>query len=201
MVARSGSKVTILRRSGRVLPDQMPDASEKITRHLAAEGIKIVAGVTLTTVRKLNERVEVETRVDGVSRSFAAERILVATCRRPNTDGLGLEAAGVELDAHGFVRVNGALQTSNSSIFVAAYEGAPAAENALSAVPVQGRRPRRALGRLHRSTGRCSGDRRRAGGHRRHDRGHGGASQNTFAPCDRRPRQARFHQTDPQLGD
>lgn len=146
MFARFGTQVTILQRSRRILPDQMPDVSHEIDRLLAGEGINIVTGVKLTSVRGSADRAEVEAQVDGISRLFIAERVLVATGRRPNTDDLGTEAAGVGLDARGFISVNEALQTSNPAVYgagdvtggyqfvyVAAYEGALAAENALFA--------------------------------------------------------------------
>ncbi|MBW2301032.1 MAG: NAD(P)/FAD-dependent oxidoreductase [Deltaproteobacteria bacterium] len=70
--------------------------------------------------------------------------MLIATGRKPNTDGIGLEKAGIKLDSRGFVKVNEVLETSVPGIYgagdvigepmfvyTAAYEGALAAENAV----------------------------------------------------------------------
>jgi mercuric reductase len=144
MFARFGVEVTVLQRSPRILPEEMPDLTDALTRFLREEGIDVVTGVAVGQVLlRRGGGVEVEAEVDGAARTFRASRILAATGRRPNTRDLGLETAGVELDAGGFVVVDAALRTSAAGVYAAgdviggpmyvytaAYEGALAAANA-----------------------------------------------------------------------
>ncbi|MGB9620598.1 MAG: dihydrolipoyl dehydrogenase family protein, partial [Armatimonadota bacterium] len=144
MFARFGSQVTILQRSNRILPSESADLTEALTAYLSEEGIRVVTGVTVHRVRRLNGVVVVEADTKGNRCEFRASHILVATGRRPNTYRLGLKEAGVATDDRGFVKVDGSLRTTGAGIFAAgdvigepmfvytaAYEGALAAENAL----------------------------------------------------------------------
>lgn len=145
MMARFGSRVIILQRSERILPTESPDITDAMTAYFREEGIEIVTGVETRSVRRAGDRVHVETRVGGEPRTFTASHILAATGRHPNTSGMGLEDVGVELDDHGFVAVDDALRTSVAGVYAAgdvigdpefvytaAYEGALAAENAIT---------------------------------------------------------------------
>ena len=145
MFSRLGSRVTVLQRSARILPTEGEDLTGELARYLAGEGIEIVTGVSLKRVLSDNGATAVEAVVGGEKRMFRASRLLVATGRKPNTEGLGLEEAGVEVDGDGFLEVDGALRTSAKNIYgagdvigapmfvyTAAYEGALAAENAVS---------------------------------------------------------------------
>ena len=145
MFARFGSRVTVLQRSSRILPTETPDITDALAGYLAVEGIEIVTGVSITRIGSQGPGIRVEGIIDGAQKAFEASRILVATGRRPNTDGLGLEEAGIELDARGFVRVDETLQTGGNGVYAAgdvigepmfvytaAYEGALAAENAVT---------------------------------------------------------------------
>jgi len=144
MMARFGSRVTILQRSDRILPAEAPDLTDALTGYLRDEGIEVATSVTTQRVRRDGQQVVVETLVDGQPRSFTASHILVATGRRANTRNMGLDAAGVQVDHQGFVQVDDRLQTTSSGIwaagdvigapefvYTAAYEGALAAENAI----------------------------------------------------------------------
>lgn len=145
MLARFGSRVTILQRSERILPGETADLTEALAGYLRAEGITIETGVALREVRRDNGGVEVTAEIGGRRRSFRGEQILAATGRAPNTRDLGLEEVGVELDDRGFVRVDDALRTSVPGlyaagdvigepmfVYTAAYEGALAAANAVT---------------------------------------------------------------------
>lgn len=151
MMARFGTRVTLLQRSGRILPTEMPDITDGLTAHLQEDGIEVVTGVTTRSLRRERDGIVVETEVEGTARTFAASQILVATGRRPNTGAMGLEEAGVHLDEQGFVIVDESLRTSVPGVYAAgdvigdpefvytaAYEGSLAAENAITS----GTRPR-----------------------------------------------------------
>lgn len=139
--ARMGSRVTVLEAMDRILPAEDEDASERLQTYLEAEGIDIHAGVRAERVEK-----EGVFRVHTQNGVFEAERLLVATGRRPRTTGLGLEAAGVSLGASGAIQVDEYLATTNPRVFaagdvgglpqfvyVAAQSGRIAARNALGA--------------------------------------------------------------------
>ena len=145
MMARLGTKVTILQRSDRILPTETPDLTDALTGYLREEGIEIVTNVMTKRVRRDNGNVLVETEVDGRSRQFRASHLLVATGRRANTRNMGLEDIGVKTDEAGFVVVDATGQTGVTDIYAAgdaigdpefvytaAYEGALTAENALT---------------------------------------------------------------------
>lgn len=145
MMARFGSRVTILQRSDRILPTESPDITDALTGYFREEGIEVVTGVKARSVRREGGRAVVEAEVDGQSRKFEATHILAATGRRPNTAGMGLEDAGVELVDRGFVVVDESLRTSVPGVYAAgdvigdpefvytaAYEGSLAAENAIT---------------------------------------------------------------------
>ncbi len=138
--ARMGSKVTVLEAMPQILPAEEASLSEQLTAYLAAEGIAIHTGVRAERVEKDSGVYRVHTQ-SGV---FEAERLLVATGRKPRTAQLGLEAAGVTLEAGGAIRVDERLTTTNPRIFaagdvaglpqfvyVAAQSGRIAAKNAL----------------------------------------------------------------------
>ncbi len=142
-----GSQVTFLEALPRIAPFEEPEISGVLTQVLRDEGAEVHAGVRITRVEHEDgDRVVVFER-DGAEHRVLAERVLVATGRRPNTDGLGLEAAGVELTERGAVKVDAFLGTTNPRIwaagdvtgapqfvYVAAAQGAVAADNAIGRV-------------------------------------------------------------------
>ena len=143
MFARLGVEVTVLQRSARILPTESPELTDQLTQCLRREGMEIHTGVTTKRVDNVTEGVRIEAEVDGVAQSFVGDRLLLATGRTPNTEGLDLETAGVKLTKGGFIEVDDFLQTSAADIFAAgdvvgepmfvytaAYEGALAAVNA-----------------------------------------------------------------------
>jgi mercuric reductase len=116
--SRFGSDVTLLQRSERILPDHEREASEELARCLRAEGITIHTGVRVDGVYQEGELKGVNCTIDGSTRVFEADEILMATGRRPDFEGLGLGEAGVET-VGGFVKVDGNLRTSNPDIYAA----------------------------------------------------------------------------------
>ncbi|MFQ5616406.1 MAG: mercury(II) reductase, partial [Anaerolineales bacterium] len=143
--ARFGVRVTILQRSPRLIPDHEPEISESLADTLRDEGLSVHTGVTLLAIRAQNGGKIVTAEVGGARREFQAEQVLMAVGRTPNTQDIGLEATGVEMDARGFIEVDGQMQTSAAHIYavgdvtvlpkfvyVAAAAGSVAAENALA---------------------------------------------------------------------
>ncbi|MEO7838512.1 MAG: mercury(II) reductase [Anaerolineales bacterium] len=120
MFHRFGTQVTILERNQVILPRYEPEVSEALTFALREEGLQIVTSAQVIRVsQKSKKEIEVVARVGDKEKSFKAQKLLVATGRQPNTDGIGLEQAGVQLDNRGFVKVNEELQTNIPNIWAA----------------------------------------------------------------------------------
>ena len=143
--ARFGVRVIIVEALERILPTEDPAVSEALAHALKAEGIEIHTGVRVTGVERDASGYTLELRDGSITGTLRAAQVLVATGRHANTEGLGLEAAGVEVDAKGFVHVDEYMSTSNPDVFaagdvtggpgyvyVAAYGGGIAAQAALS---------------------------------------------------------------------
>ncbi len=144
LFAHFGSRVTVLQRSPRIIPDEEPEISIALRGYLEEEGIQIHTGVAVREARKKGDGVRVTAELNGETVSFEAEKLLMATGRKPNTSNLGLEKAGVELGRGGVVVVDDEMRTTVGNIWaagdvvgkpmletVAAKEGAIAAMNAL----------------------------------------------------------------------
>ncbi len=143
--ARFGTRVTVLQRSPRIIPEHEPEIAGALAGYLRDEGITIHTGVTVRGIRAEGDEKVITATVDGAEREFRAAQVLMATGRQPNTRDMGLEAAGVELKPDGAIRVDARMQTSNPRlyaagdvtggpmlVYVAAAGGGLAAENALT---------------------------------------------------------------------
>jgi mercuric reductase len=138
LFARLGSRVTII---GRLAPRAEPELASRLHQILADEGVTVISG-RATSVQQLGDTKAVQT---DIGKTVEGDAILVATGRTARIDGLDLEAAGVEVDGRGFIKVNDSLRTTNSQIlavgdvtggpqfvYVAGAEGHLAAHNALT---------------------------------------------------------------------
>jgi len=119
MFSRFGSKVTILERGERLLSAYEPEIGLALGDILRQEGLDVRTGARVIRVRADHGGVVVTAEIDGQEHTFAAARVLVATGRQPNTAGVGLEDAGVRLDARGAVVVDESLRTRVPSIWAA----------------------------------------------------------------------------------
>ena len=117
MYRRFGAEVTVVERGERLLPREDEDISEAIRDALEAEGIVIYTGAACIGLAPHPDGIALQ--LDGGSGEPAAigSHVLVATGRRPNTDGLGLDAAGVAMDARGYITVNDELATNVPGIW------------------------------------------------------------------------------------
>jgi mercuric reductase len=144
MYAHMGTKVTLLQRSDRIIPEEEPEISDALRLYLEEEGIKIKTGVQVKRVDENNEGKIVVATADGREFEMRADELLMATGREPNTKELGLDAVGVRLREDGAVKVNREMRTTARHVWaagdvigepmletIAAKEGATAAENAL----------------------------------------------------------------------
>ncbi|WP_417517821.1 mercury(II) reductase [Minwuia sp.] len=116
MFARAGVQVTIVCRS-RILPEAEPEIGEALTGYLRDEDLTILTGVEYQDISALEDHVRLRTTVDGNETDLQGERVLIATGRQPNSDGMGLEEQGVTLDHRGGIVVDDQMQSSIAGIF------------------------------------------------------------------------------------
>jgi pyruvate/2-oxoglutarate dehydrogenase complex dihydrolipoamide dehydrogenase (E3) component len=115
---RFGSDVTIVESGPRLMTREDVDVSDAIRHVLDDEGIQVLAGVQLLQVGgRSGDKVTLSVRTPSGEQQIDGSDILVAAGRIPNTTGIGLEEAGVELDGRGYVRVNGRLETSAPDVW------------------------------------------------------------------------------------
>jgi len=112
MYRRFGSAVTIIERADRLIPREDPDISAEIAAMFAGEGIAVLCGTEATAVAGRAGDVRVEVIASGQARTLTGSHLLVAVGRAPATAGLGLDAAGVAVDARGYITTDDRLVTS-----------------------------------------------------------------------------------------
>ena len=115
---RLGSKVSILDRNATLLHLEDPDVSDGIETLFRDEGIDVIRNATVQQVSGVSgEAVTITFTQKGDTQTINATHILVATGRVPNTDGLGLDLAGVQVTERGFIEVNEKLETTAEGIW------------------------------------------------------------------------------------
>jgi pyruvate/2-oxoglutarate dehydrogenase complex dihydrolipoamide dehydrogenase (E3) component len=112
MFRRFGSRVTVVERGQQILAHEDADVAEALQQALEGEGLRFLLGATTTRVEKEQGGVAVSVIVKGTTETVHGSHLLVATGRKPNTDDLGLQGAGVQTDQRGFIRVNNRLETN-----------------------------------------------------------------------------------------
>lgn len=145
MFAHFGSKVCVVQRNKQLLPRVEPEIAAAIKEYLNAEGIDICVGADARKISEQNGEKVLTVNVNGQTKQYRGEEILIATGRKPNTKNLGLEELGVQVDAKGAIVINEYQQTSLPHIYAAgdcrgepmlettaAKEGTIVAENALN---------------------------------------------------------------------
>ncbi|TDV38245.1 pyruvate/2-oxoglutarate dehydrogenase complex dihydrolipoamide dehydrogenase (E3) component [Paraburkholderia caballeronis] len=113
MFRRFGSRVTVLVRGDRVLAREDDDVSRAVQQVLAREGVVFRFGVEPRRVDPHDGGVRIALDGDPLD----ASHLLFATGRLPNTDDLGLDAAGIETDRHGLIPVDGRLRTNVTGVW------------------------------------------------------------------------------------
>lgn len=115
---RLGSEVTIIERNESVVHREDDDVTAAVTQLLHDEGIEALTSASVERVSGTSgDQVSIQITKDGVSRTVVGTHLLVAGGRTPNTDGIGLELAGVELEPQGHVRVDERLQTTAQDVY------------------------------------------------------------------------------------
>ena len=115
---RFGSRVTVIQRGGQIASREDSDVGQALLQLFQEEGIEVLLNTHVVDVAGTSGmEVNVTVQTSEKKMTLRASDLLVATGRIPNTDGIGLELAGVELDARGYVKVNEELQTTASGVW------------------------------------------------------------------------------------
>lgn len=145
MYARFGTKVTVLHRNSSIFRPAEEELSNRLAELLTQEGITIKLNVQVKTARKVGKKKVLSYIVNDKTQEVSGDEILIATGKTPNTQGLDLTKARVEIDEKQAIKVNPQFQTSQAHIFAvgdvanlplrqepsAGREGTLAAENAV----------------------------------------------------------------------
>ena len=117
MYRRFGSEVTVIEKGPRLASREDPDVSEAIREILAAEGVEVRLNAECVSLARDPDGVTVRVECADGAPKVRASHLLLAVGRRPNTDDLGLENAGVAVDGRGFIQVDEELRTSADGIW------------------------------------------------------------------------------------
>ena len=113
---RIGTQVTLLQRSGHILSQGDEDLARPVEQRFREEGMDLFTGTKIIRAAKENNRSVIYFEHEGKEKRVEAEMLLQALGRRPNIDGLNLEAAGIEIEK-GQVKVDSQMRTNQKNIF------------------------------------------------------------------------------------
>jgi pyruvate/2-oxoglutarate dehydrogenase complex dihydrolipoamide dehydrogenase (E3) component len=115
---RFGAAVTLIERSRQIASAEDPDVAQALLENFTSEGIEVLLDTRMREVEGLSgQNVRVVTENGGGQQAIEGTDLLVATGRTPNTQGIGLEAAGIELGARGYIKVNERLETTAPGVW------------------------------------------------------------------------------------
>jgi pyruvate/2-oxoglutarate dehydrogenase complex dihydrolipoamide dehydrogenase (E3) component len=114
---RFGSEVTVVELAPRLIAREDEDVSRAIADILKEEGIDIRLGSKVVGVEKLGDKIAVNIEAAGTRSQVTGSHLLLAIGRRPNTDDLGLDKAGIAADAHGYIQVDDQLRSNVAGIW------------------------------------------------------------------------------------
>jgi len=112
-----GARVTVVELEPQLLPGFDVEVAEELRRAFVKRGVELLLRHGYKSMARHGDQWRVILDNQGNSREVEAEAVLVAVGRRPNSDGLGLEQAGVEMERGGFVRVQDNFRTTCPSIY------------------------------------------------------------------------------------
>lgn len=117
--SRLGSKVTVVEFADRIVPQMDSDISKEFKKLLEKQGLTFKMSTKVTGAKSNGKTVDVnfETVADGAKSSEKYDIVLVCIGRKPYTEGLGLEKAGVALDERNRIKINSKFETSASGVY------------------------------------------------------------------------------------
>jgi len=114
MFRRFGSRVTLIHKGRQLLGREDEDVADEVKKILEEDGIEVLLNAN---TKRARGAIELQVELPDGKRSLKGSHLLVAAGRVPNTDALGLEAAGITTDERGYVRVNEFLETSVDGVY------------------------------------------------------------------------------------
>jgi pyruvate/2-oxoglutarate dehydrogenase complex dihydrolipoamide dehydrogenase (E3) component len=115
---RFGSEVTLIERGRQIAAAEDQDIAQALLENFTSEGIEVLLDTRVHEVGGLSgQKVRVVAEDGHGQQKIEGTDLLIATGRTPNTQGIGLEAAGLELDARGYIKVNDRLETSAAGVW------------------------------------------------------------------------------------
>ena len=114
---RFGSEVTIIQRGEQLMPREDKDVADTIQSFLEEEGIRILTNAQVKEVAQEGPKILLDFESEGIDKRLFGSHLLVATGRRPNSDQLGLDSAGILTDKRGYIQVDDYCQTNVSGVF------------------------------------------------------------------------------------
>ena len=115
---RFGSAVMVIEHGRQIASAEDPDVAQALLENFASEGIEVLLETQVREVEGLSgQEVRVNLENSHGKQTLQGTHLLVATGRTPNTQGIGLEAAGVDLDARGYIKVNERLETTAAGVW------------------------------------------------------------------------------------
>jgi pyruvate/2-oxoglutarate dehydrogenase complex dihydrolipoamide dehydrogenase (E3) component len=117
MYRRFGSQVTLIETGDRLIKRESPDISAAVTEILEAEGVRVRLNAQCIGVGSQGDAVTASVDCTAGAPEVVGSHLLLAVGRRPNTDDLGLDAAGIEVDRRGLIPVDETLQTAVAGVW------------------------------------------------------------------------------------
>jgi pyruvate/2-oxoglutarate dehydrogenase complex dihydrolipoamide dehydrogenase (E3) component len=117
MFRRFGSAVTVIERGKQLLAREDADVAAEVHKVLQEDGIEVLFETEVARVQAAGREIILHLRGPDGERTVTGSQLLVAAGRTPNSDWLNLAAAGVNVDAHGFIPVNDRLETNVAGVF------------------------------------------------------------------------------------
>jgi len=131
MFRRFGSRVTIVHHGRQLLDQEDPDVAAEVRKILTEDGIEVLLQADTAAAgagqNGNSDSVKLTVRLGTETRTIIGSHLLVATGRTPNTEALNLPATGVDIDSHGYIKVNEYLETTVPGIYaIGDVKGGPA---------------------------------------------------------------------------
>src|SRR6185503_13566373 len=117
MFRRFGSRVTLIQRATQLLAQEDADVAAEVKSILEEDGVTVLLGSQAVSVSEEDGKLRLTVQTPAGERTLGGSHLLAAAGRVPNTEGLGLAAAGVATDARGFIHVDERLETTVPGIF------------------------------------------------------------------------------------